>query len=228
MNHSLFGQLKSYSKELEDFYKFADDHEASEDTLTLKPLFGTKLQTGSAPVYRNLTHPSLTPAEPEADEEHDGRMAKFRKSTVADKELMTCDDILCMYLRDVCKRVCPEYYKNVLRFVFLYRECLNEYGWIKRYETFSKAGMKQSEDPVVSKFRAQDPEEQERMQESEKDEEEKCLEDIYIPQQEYTAVCNGDFLPMVCNEFVTEFFDKEHGACALDRGDAIDLTRNLN
>jgi hypothetical protein len=39
------------------------------------------------------------------------------------------------------------------------------------------------------------------------------MEEIYIPQAEYTSVCNADFLPMCCNEFVTEFLDKEHGAC---------------
>lgn len=52
-------------------------------------------------------------------------------------------------------------------------------------------------------------------------------EDIYIPQAEYTAVCNADFAPMVCNDFMSEFLLKEHGACNLERTDAIDLTRNF-
>jgi len=52
-------------------------------------------------------------------------------------------------------------------------------------------------------------------------------EDIYIPQVEYTAICNSDMAPLICNEFVTDFLDKEHGACTLDRTDAIDLTRNF-
>ncbi len=52
-------------------------------------------------------------------------------------------------------------------------------------------------------------------------------EDIYIPQAEYTAVCNADFAPLICNDFVSEFMEKEHGACQLDRADAIDLTRNF-
>lgn len=60
------------------------------------------------------------------------------------------------------------------------------------------------------------------------EDEQELGEEIYIPQAEYTAVCNADFLPMVCNEFVTEFLDKAHGACQLDRAEAIDLTRNLN
>jgi hypothetical protein len=53
-------------------------------------------------------------------------------------------------------------------------------------------------------------------------------EDIYIPQAEYTAVCNADFLPMICNDFITEFLEKEHGACTLEKGEAIDLVRNFN
>ena len=45
------------------------------------------------------------------------------------------------------------------------------------------------------------------------EEEEEEEEDIYIPQAEYTAVCNADFAPLICNDFICEFLDKEHGAC---------------
>ena len=45
------------------------------------------------------------------------------------------------------------------------------------------------------------------------EEEEDEEEDIYIPQAEYTAVCNADFAPLICNDFVSEFMEKEHGAC---------------
>lgn len=52
-------------------------------------------------------------------------------------------------------------------------------------------------------------------------------EEIFIPQAEYSAVCNSDFLPMICNDFIQEFMDKDHGACQLTRTDAINLTRNF-
>ena len=52
-------------------------------------------------------------------------------------------------------------------------------------------------------------------------------EEIFIPQAEYSAVCNADFLPMICNEFILEFLDKEHGACQLSKQEAIHLTRNF-
>ena len=52
-------------------------------------------------------------------------------------------------------------------------------------------------------------------------------EEVYIPQAEYSSVCNADFLPMICNDFIQEFLDKEHGACQLPRLEAINLTRNF-
>ena len=71
----------------------------------------------------------------------DERMYNFKKMTEDEKDKMTCDDIFCMYLRHVSKLVNENYYKQCLRFVLLYRECLNEYGWLKRRETYLEAGM---------------------------------------------------------------------------------------
>ena len=68
-------------------------------------------------------------------------MYNFKKMTEEEKDKMTCDDIFCMYLRHVSKLVNENYYKQCLRFVLLYRECLNEYGWLKRRETYLEAGM---------------------------------------------------------------------------------------
>jgi len=48
-----------------------------------------------------------------------------------------------------------------------------------------------------------------------------------MPRLEYTTICNADFLPLVCNEFITEYLDKHNHKTNIDRGDAIDLTRNL-
>ena len=81
------------------------------------------------------------------------------------------------------------------------------------------------EEKVPEQDEEQQPKEEypEIVEEQEEDEE----EDIYIPQAEYTAVCNADFAPLICNDFVSEFLEKEHGACQIDRADAIDLTRNF-
>ena len=65
------------------------------------------------------------------------------------------------------------------------------------------------EEVVVEGEVKMEGQDQEKLEEVEEDEE----EDIYIPQPEYTTVCNADFAPLICNEFVSEFLDKEHGAC---------------
>jgi hypothetical protein len=36
-----------------------------------------------------------------------------------------------------------------MRFILLYRECMNEYGWIKRRETLNRAKVPEEEDPVL-------------------------------------------------------------------------------
>jgi flagellar biosynthesis GTPase FlhF len=56
-----------------------------------------------------------------------------------DKDKLPCDEIFALYLRHVSKLVNESYYRNVLRFVLLYRECLNEYGWLRRRDHFHKA-----------------------------------------------------------------------------------------
>jgi len=48
------------------------------------------------------------------------------------KDSLTCDDILTLYLGEVSKQVNAIYYKTVLKFVLLYRDCVNELGWSKR------------------------------------------------------------------------------------------------
>ena len=72
-----------------------------------------------------------------------------------EKDKLTCDEIFCLYLRNVCKLVNESYYMNVLRFVILYRECLNEYGWLKRRETYMEAGML-DEDTLLASLKTQE------------------------------------------------------------------------
>lgn len=72
------------------------------------------------------------------------------------------------------------------------------------------------EDTLLKDLKAQE----EELEKSDKREDEEdsvrendANEEIYIPQAEYSAVCNADFLPMICNDFITDFLDQEHGAC---------------
>jgi hypothetical protein len=58
-----------------------------------------------------------------------------------EKDQMTCDEVFSMYLRHVSKHVNENYYRTILKFILLYRECLNEYGWLKRRDHYEKAGI---------------------------------------------------------------------------------------
>lgn len=75
------------------------------------------------------------------------------------KDSMTCDEVLSMYLREVSKRVNEQYYKTCLRFVLLYRECLNEYGWLKRRDHYQKAGILH-QDEVINRLKAEEEREE--------------------------------------------------------------------
>ena len=66
--------------------------------------------------------------------------------TEEDKDKLTCDEVFALYLRHVSKQVNESYYRTVLRFVLLYRECLNEYGWLKRRDHYHKAYHRDEED----------------------------------------------------------------------------------
>ena len=122
---------------------------------------------------------------------------------------------------------------------------MNEFGWIKRRETLNRASIPEDEDEIVRDLKIKEgyepplpkpqkdnvdmnEESKAQKEEGSQKEDEEPEEELYIPQAEYTAICNADYLPMICNEFITEFLEKEHGACSLEKGEAIDLVRNFN
>lgn len=49
-----------------------------------------------------------------------------------------CDDLFAVYLSYISLRVNQDYFKHVLRFILLYRECLNDLGWQKKYECVAR------------------------------------------------------------------------------------------
>lgn len=90
----------------------------------------------------------------------DQRVLDFKAKTEEQKDLMTCDEVFCLYLREISKRVNESYYKQCLRFVILYRECINECGWLKRRETFKEAGML-DEDTFLANLKTQEERQEE-------------------------------------------------------------------
>jgi hypothetical protein len=57
---------------------------------------------------------------------------------------MLVDEIFALYLYRLSQKVCESFYKTVLMYTILFRECLNEIGWQKRIES---EGIKIEEDP---------------------------------------------------------------------------------
>ena len=70
-----------------------------------------------------------------------------------EKEILTCDEVFCLYLGDVAKQVNHVYYKTVLRFIMLYRDCLNEIGWQKRKEHYIKCSIPLNQDELYWSIR---------------------------------------------------------------------------
>ena len=97
---------------------------------------------------------------PEDDPIPDQRLIDFLAKTEELKDQMTCDEVFCMYLREVSKRVNENYYKQCLRFILLYRECINECGWAKRRETYKEAGMLE-EDTFLAFLKTQEERQEE-------------------------------------------------------------------
>jgi len=48
-----------------------------------------------------------------------------------EREAKNCDMIFCEYLMQVSKLTNPEYFATIVKFIILYRECVNKYGWLK-------------------------------------------------------------------------------------------------
>ena len=86
-------------------------------------------------------------------------MLKFVLMAEEKKDELCCDDIFSLYLRDLSKIVNESYYKTALRFVILYRECLNEYGWLKRRDHYMKADML-DQDTILNKLKQKEEEEE--------------------------------------------------------------------
>lgn len=47
------------------------------------------------------------------------------------EEVKNCDAVFCEYLVQVGKVVNSDYFSTVAKFIILYRECVNKYGWAK-------------------------------------------------------------------------------------------------
>lgn len=73
-------------------------------------------------------------------------MRNYDNLTEKDRSEMLVDEIFALYLYRISQKVNEVFYKTVLTYVILFRECLNEIGWLKKIES---EGIKLEENPTL-------------------------------------------------------------------------------
>lgn len=96
-----------------------------------------------------------------------------------------------------------------MKFVLMFRNCLNEYGWLKKAENEEKEFYGQSDYETRLKQKL-------------------ASYDGLRSCNEFTAINNAEFAPEIANEFVTIYMDDErNNRGRLERSEIIDLTQHF-
>lgn len=134
-----------------------------------------------------------------------------------EKSSASWDEVFAIYLYEASKKINPDYYKIMLRFIISYRECLNRYGWEKKAENdevLNNSGSgEEMETTMITPA-------SESIQEKAKDLKRRAND------LEFSIINNAEHAPEICNEFVTVFLqDKKE--VQISKNESIDLTRNI-
>lgn len=131
---------------------------------------------------------------------------------------LSCDEVFAGYLYEVSKKINPEYYKVMLRFVIAYRECLNKYGWEKKAENdevLNNSGTgEEMETTMITPASDSILEKAKELKDKAKG-------------LEFSVINNAEHAPEICNEFVTVFLQERSKDITLSKNESIDLTRNI-
>ncbi len=156
------------------------------------------------PLYLELSKPqqqaqfsAIGGSMPKIEPRESDEMAEIKQ-----KRLLKCDRAFAEYLRYVAQRVRKEYYVQVIKFVLMYRECVNQF-----------AGKLNEQKKKLPDMLALPTAAGAAGTEKEESKEEYCLEN------------NAELLPDVCNEFVTVYVPEKHPGFDLE--EAKGLTLNL-
>jgi hypothetical protein len=127
------------------------------------------------------------------------------------------DEVFAIYLYEASKKINPDYYKILLRFIILYRECLNRYGWEKKAENdevLNNSGNGEEMEATMITPASESIIEKARELKSK------------AKGVEFSVINNAEHAPEICNEFVTVFLQDKKDF-ALQKNESIDLTRNI-
>jgi hypothetical protein len=126
-------------------------------------------------------------------EEHE-----YMEDELTKKREKSCDQIFAEYLGFVAQKVHSEYYANVLRFVFLFRECVNSSG---------KELIEERKNLPMFLFPKNSV--------------------LINPNQDYCCNNNGEQVPDMCNEFLMHYIKSRRNCIKLEDRELIDLMQNL-
>jgi hypothetical protein len=135
-----------------------------------------------------------------------------------ERNKISCDEVFAIYLYEISKKVNPEYYKSMLRFIVAYRECLNRFGWEKKAEN----------DEVLNNSGNGEDLETTMITPASEGVLEKAKElRNKAKGLEFSVINNAEHAPEICNEFVTVFLQEKSKDINLQKNESIDLTRNI-
>ena len=128
------------------------------------------------------------------------KLLSFIQSPKTLDENSKCDEVFAFYLYKVAKYTRQDFFIKVLKFVILFRECLNI---TYKKEILCKLGV--PEDEIKT----------------EENGTEGCS------SLEYSEVFNPEDAPDISNEFVTDYLGTDNSLMEIQKEEAIDFTQNL-
>ena len=123
------------------------------------------------------------------------------------KQQLPADDVLALYLLSLRTKANQDFMHTVLQVTLLYRECYNRYGWQK----LAEAELGNSQD-------SQQQIDDERIEEKMRN---------YPTGKEFTGLQSAEYMPEVCNEFVSVFLPEQSQRHSVPLNTCVDLVRNL-
>eukprot|EP01022_Parablepharisma_sp_SALTPOND_P013627 TRINITY_DN182_c0_g2_i1.p1 TRINITY_DN182_c0_g2~~TRINITY_DN182_c0_g2_i1.p1 ORF type:complete len:427 (+),score=53.64 TRINITY_DN182_c0_g2_i1:1754-3034(+) len=151
----------------------------------------------AAPESKDNSAPAVSQPPAGEDKAKLAATTKQEEDSFQKKKQKKCDEIFAEYLDSVARVVNKECYRQVLKFVFLFRECLNHYG-----ERLNKSKQEPAGYNLGSNGKAEEGK-----------------------QEEYCMNNNAEQAPEVSNEFVTLYLDEVKAS--FGKMDAIELTQNF-
>ena len=237
-----FGKITKFNPESNDYFKTMDKCGGPTDPLhgfeeqiveVLKIMGRSDVDFSTYPLYEALSKFSYeaTPGNPDlfgdrrALAKDPAIEQEYSKMGEEERNNVSCDDILAVYLRETSQKVNDVFYKLLLRYVICYREFANKTGWEKKKQSELKSSPYDNESTKDDEDKENFDKKSTTESASTYDIKGDTKEDNSNSMLEYWAINNAEHIPEMWNEFITVFLDEFN--FGIERADAIDMTRNF-